>query len=135
LEEGQRTIKKDSSGFQTMKLNARHIDATHDPYVFPCAVSQVFFMTNRLQPDWRVVIQYETQSRRRVDENHYIVFGAGGAAEEEELIAATVHTQTSTSGGDEIDNAAVTAVDAETTLPEQESYLGNLQYAKDEDEE
>jgi hypothetical protein len=51
FEEGQRTIKKDSSGFWTVKVNARH-----NPYVFPCAISQVFFMTDRLQLDWRVVI-------------------------------------------------------------------------------
>jgi hypothetical protein len=51
FEEGQQMIKKDNSGFWTVKFNARHFDANHNPYVFPYAVSQVFFMTDQLQPN------------------------------------------------------------------------------------
>lgn len=47
-------------------------------------------MEDRVQANWRVVINYESRSRRRVDENQYILFGAGGAIEEADLMAATV---------------------------------------------
>lgn len=41
VEEGRRTIKKDSSGFWTLKFNSRLDERRHNPYVFPSAVSQV----------------------------------------------------------------------------------------------
>lgn len=40
-EEGRRTIRKDNSGFWTVKFDARDNAGRHNPYVFPSAVSQV----------------------------------------------------------------------------------------------
>jgi hypothetical protein len=41
FEDGQRTIKKDTVGFWTVKCNARCNQARHNPYVFPSAVSHI----------------------------------------------------------------------------------------------
>jgi hypothetical protein len=41
VEDEQRTIKKDTMGFWTLKRNAKCNQARHNPYVFPSAVSQV----------------------------------------------------------------------------------------------
>lgn len=40
-DEGRRTIRKDNSGFWTVKFDARQDSRRHNPYVFPSAVSQV----------------------------------------------------------------------------------------------
>lgn len=40
-EEGRRTVVKDSSGFWTVKFNARQDSRRDNPYVFPSTVSQV----------------------------------------------------------------------------------------------
>jgi hypothetical protein len=56
IQEGHATIKKDGSGFWTVKFTARQDSQRHNPYVFPCTISQVFFMSDRLHADWRVVL-------------------------------------------------------------------------------
>ena len=134
-QEGQATIKKDGSGFWMVKWTARQDSQRHNPYVFPCTISQVFFMSDRLQADWRVVLRHEARSRRRVDETQYVVFGAGGAAEEEDLVAPAVHRQNPVMEGDEVDVAAVRAIDATTNQPQDDSHLADLQYEYEEDEE
>jgi hypothetical protein len=136
-QEGQATIKKDGSGFWMVKWTARQDGQRHNPYVFPCTISQVFFMSDRLQADWRVVLRHEARSRRRVDETQYIVFGAGGAVEEEDLVAPAVHRhrQNPVMEGDEVDVAVVRAIDATTNQPQDDSHLADLQYEYEEDEE
>jgi hypothetical protein len=134
VQDGRRTIKKDGSGFWTVKYNARQDDTWHNPYVFPCAMSQVFFMHDRLQLDWRVVIRSEARNRRRVDENHYIVFGTGGAAEEYDLAASYAQVAPLVDG-DVVDDAVVRAVGATLHLPEDNAHLRDLQYVDDEDED
>jgi hypothetical protein len=42
-------------------------------------------MEDKLDTDQQMVIQYEPRSRRRVDKNQYILFGASGATEEAEF--------------------------------------------------
>lgn len=41
MEEGRKTVLKDSSGFWKVKFNARQDMRRNNPYVFPSAVSQV----------------------------------------------------------------------------------------------
>lgn len=92
-------------------------------------------MSDRLQADWRVVLRHEARSQRRVDETQYVVFGAGGAAEEEDLVAPAVHRHNPVMEGDEVDVAAVRAIDATTNQPQDDSHLADLQYQYEEDEE
>jgi hypothetical protein len=91
-------------------------------------------MDDKLDPDRQVVLRYEPQSRRRLDENEYILFGASGAAEETELVLAASTVGNSSGEGDEIDDATVRAVDAAGHLPEDDTHFGNLQYLDDEED-
>jgi hypothetical protein len=92
-------------------------------------------MEERAELDWRVVIRYSSRNRRRVDENQYVLFGVGGIAEKVDLISAATVLNREPVDGDEVDDAAVRAVDASGNLPADDAHLDNLEYAEDEDEE
>jgi hypothetical protein len=92
-------------------------------------------MEDGVEPDWRVVIRYESRSRRRVDENQSIFFGAGGATKEANLISAASIRSTDPAEGDEVEDVAVRAVDACGNLPADDAHFDDLQYEEEEDED
>jgi hypothetical protein len=99
------------------------------------AVIQVFFMEEGSEPDWRVVIRYESRSRRRIDENQYILFGIGGAAEEADLILAASTPNLAPVDGEEVDDVDIRTVDVVGNLPADELNLDDLDYFEEEDED
>lgn len=96
----------------------------------------VFFMEDRLDPSWRVVIRNDPRSRRRIDEKEYVVFGAGGAGEEADLvdpIPVRRNPANPVPEGDEIDALEVRAVDSRALEVEDDAHLGELQYIDEEE--
>ena len=77
--EGRSTIKKDRHGFWTCKLNEKEDFCLQNPYVYPRLVSQVCFMSEKLNQSWKVVLSHEPWSKRIVGEKAQHVFDACGA--------------------------------------------------------
>lgn len=65
-DQGRRTIRQDALGFLTVLYGCRE-DPEHDnPFVFPSSVSQVFFVEDGGNREWKIVIKHEPRSRRVV---------------------------------------------------------------------
>ena len=77
MHEGRRAVKKDTYGFWTVRFRARY-GASHNPYVFPVSVSQIFFMPDAVDNDWKVVPRAEARSKRVVGDRDVLEFGAPG---------------------------------------------------------
>lgn len=77
--EGRSAIKRDRHGFWTCRLGRKEDPAIKNPYVYPSHVSQVFFMGDQRNPEWKVVLAHEPRSKRIVGEKEQQIFGASGA--------------------------------------------------------
>ena len=77
--EGRRSVKKDKYGFWTVRYRARY-GPNQNPYVFPLSVSQVFFMPDAVDAEWKVVLRADARSRRIVGDREVIDFGAPGTS-------------------------------------------------------
>lgn len=78
-DQGRSVIKRDQYGFWTVLYNAR--DAPNEnPYVYPAAISQVFFMEDPRNPEWRVVIKHEPRTRRIIGDREVTQFSAAGTS-------------------------------------------------------
>lgn len=64
VDHGCRTIKKDAAGFWTCRFDARGGEARRNSFVLPANVSQVFFVEDTRDPEWRVVVFHEPRSKR-----------------------------------------------------------------------
>ena len=80
MDEGRRTMQKDSHGFWTMLLKSKEDVLVHNPYVFPKLVSQLLFMDDANNPDWKVVILHEPCSRQIIGEKEQAMFGNTSAS-------------------------------------------------------
>ena len=104
-DEGRRVIKKDQYGFWTVLYRCRDA-SSKNPYVYPAAVSQVFFMDDILHPEWKVVLHNDIRSRRVIGETEEIEFAASGStrAQAEDDPSSPRHFEanpTATDSGDE----------------------------------
>ena len=75
MHEGRRSVKKDAYSFWTVKYKAMY-GALHNPYVFPLSVSQIFFMPDAMDSDWKVVLQADARRKRIVGDHDIVDFGA-----------------------------------------------------------
>lgn len=64
MHQGRPTIKKDVAGFWTCRFDARDDDARRNPFLLPANASQVFFLDDSRDPEWRVVVFHEPRSKR-----------------------------------------------------------------------
>lgn len=64
LNQGRRTIRKDSLGFWTCLFDAREDSNRRNPFLLPANVSQVFFVEDTGDPNWKVVVFQDRRSRR-----------------------------------------------------------------------
>ena len=76
--EGWSTIRKDCHDFWMAKLDCKDLGKHYNQYVFPKHVSQVFFMDDRRDPTWKVVLFHEPRSKRKTGEHNHTMFGASG---------------------------------------------------------
>lgn len=77
LVDNRRVVKKDPYGFWVVRYHARD-GPQQTPYVFPLGVSEVFFMLDSEDPNWKVVICYDPRSKRAIGDGDVIDFGAVG---------------------------------------------------------
>ena len=77
MHEGRRSVKKDTYGFWTVRFRARY-GANQNPYVFPLNVSQVFFIPDAADAEWKVVLRADPRSKRIVGDRDVLDFGAPG---------------------------------------------------------
>lgn len=95
---------------------------------------QVFFMEDRLDPQWKVVIRHDPRSRRRIDEEEYLVFGAG----ESDLVAPTSVQRMPTNfiaEGDEIEALQVRAVDSRALEEDNKEHFVDMKNNNEEDDD
>lgn len=91
-----------------------------------------------MDSSWRVVIHHDPRSRRRIDEQEYLVFGDGCAVEESNLVAPMPREAMQANGvveGDEIAAVHVRAVDSTAQEEEDEAHLADMQYGDEEEDE
>jgi hypothetical protein len=78
IDQGRHTIKEDSSGFWTLLFSAREEPGRRNPFLFPTNATQVFFMLDQQDPNWRCVIRHEPRGRRILGVNDQVSFGIAG---------------------------------------------------------
>lgn len=76
-DQGRAVIKRDQFGFWTMLYHAREAP-NKNPYVYPASISQVFFMEDPRNPQWKVVIRHDPRARRVIGDREELEFGATG---------------------------------------------------------
>lgn len=92
-------------------------------------------MEDRVDPSWMVIIRHDPRSRRRIDEQEHLIFGAGGAMEESDLVAPMSREHGRPDDGDEINTVIVSAVDSRRAEEDDGDHLADLQYCESEDDE
>lgn len=60
-DQGRAVIKRDQYGFWSVLFHARD-SQNLNPYVYPASISQVFFMEDSKNPNWRVVIRHDPRA-------------------------------------------------------------------------
>lgn len=136
-EQGRAAIRKDRLGFWSVLYNARDRGSQVNPFVFPCNVSQVFFMDDGVSENWKTVLRHEPRSRRMTEDTEFPDFesagddyplpnGAAAAGE------AVVDIQAEGVIEDEIvDAGRVRLVDAEAETVDEETYLDDNDYEEE----
>ncbi|KAG0563323.1 hypothetical protein KC19_8G021700 [Ceratodon purpureus] len=77
-DQGRAAVKKDRLGFWSVLYNARANIVTSNPYIFPASVSQVYFMNDALQEEWKVVLRHEPRARRVTEDKEFVDFETAG---------------------------------------------------------
>ena len=77
-DQGRAAIRKDRLGFWSVLYNARDRGPHVNPFVFPSNVSQVFFMEDGVDAEWKIVLQHEPRSRRVTEEKEFPDFVSAG---------------------------------------------------------
>ena len=71
-------IRKDRLRFWSVLYNARDRGANVNPFVFPGAVSQVYFIEDGLDSNWKIVVRHDPRSRRVTQEKESFDFESAG---------------------------------------------------------
>ena len=134
-DQGRRVIKKDPHGFWLVHYASRDAPAKHNPYVYPASVSQVFFISDSIDPAWKVVLRHDPRSKRVEGDRIVQVFGAAGSAR------PTLSTRTDTTQDrvdspsssssrpvEEVPPEQFNAYVMEEERPEDETHLDDTQY-------
>ena len=79
-DQGRRVVKKDPLGFWIVQYASRETRRKDNPYVYPSAVSQVFFIDDSIDSSWKVVLRHDPRSKRIEGDKDILVFGAAGSA-------------------------------------------------------
>ena len=94
--QGHSTIKKDCHGLWMCKLDKREDPIVKNPYIFPCHVTQVFFMSDLSSPRWKVILSYEPRSHRIIGDREQQGIGASGSSiGMEDILSGHANTQQS----------------------------------------
>ena len=136
-DQGQAAIKKDRLGFWSVLYQSRGSPGIENPFVFPSRVSQVFFIGDALNPDWKIVLRHEARRKRVTQDGEGIDFdNAGvhyplprGIATHDDTDASQ---QTSVPVCDEIvDASVVRAIDDPVPAVEGDNHLDEADYEDD----
>ena len=79
-DQGRRVVKKDPLGFWIVQFACRETRLRDNPYVYPATVSQVFFLSDSVDPAWSVVLRHDPRSKRIEGERELHIFGAAGSS-------------------------------------------------------
>ena len=79
-DQGRRVVKKDPLGFWIVQFGSRERRVKDNPYVYPAAISQVFFLRDSVDPAWSVVPRHDPRSKRIEGEREMHIFGAAGSS-------------------------------------------------------
>ncbi|KAG0574730.1 hypothetical protein KC19_VG286100, partial [Ceratodon purpureus] len=112
-----------------------HYGNNHNPYIFPLNVSQVFFMPDAADREWRVIIRHDPRAKRIVVDE---VNGDFGAAELSDLpsreatsVDASTMTQASEQEEPEVESVPlpnVQVLDAQTHEEEDDDHYDDDQH-------
>jgi hypothetical protein len=140
---GSGNIRKDRYGFWKVRFNSREHELVN-PYVFPEQISQVFFMGDNLELEFKVVLYHEPRTTRVVGNDDMAFFGA---ARSNNCRLSTPrwsnggqHTVQATpvedgEGGATIHRAAIEALDETIRDSEDNEHLDDFEYEDEVDVE
>jgi hypothetical protein len=63
---GRQTIKQDPGGFWTVSFGTMEDSNRVSPYIYPASCTQVYFVDDAVDPNWKVVVLHDPRSRRIV---------------------------------------------------------------------
>lgn len=133
LNQGRRTIRKDPAGLWTCFFNAREDGTRKNPFILPANSSQVFFVEDMRDPEWRVVVFHEPRSRRVFGRDAHDPFRSYGEETALETPLPEVMNPASITPGEpqEVLLAEVHSIDARLSLAVDEAMFDDTEYEEE----
>ena len=144
---GRANIKKDRYGFWIVGYTNWEDPDVHNPYVFPEKVSQVFFMNDTRDSNFKVVLRHEPRGVRVTEDRQVSNFDASGTTDGSLSLPVFNHGRGITPlnpatgqssvrpvpEGEVVQAAAVENLEGEARVPEDDDHFDDVDYEDEVD--